>query len=196
MNKVPDEIADEDRDAVEVLDMDSDDFGRAEWNDLESNYEKHDVAEALFLQKMASTDYEVEQWGIDYRHLNVGVEEKNRVDFKIRDAEGNHVANVELKSKAKPDSRDYWFGRYNKDHYEKIQDVIEDHPDVPTFVAMYKIDKPTKSLLEEAYIPIYGDERTIVGECFFDQPVIITDESYYRDWEFFLEQLGTPLESA
>lgn len=47
--------------------LDPSDLDRPDWNDLESNYQKHDIGQAYFVGRMEDHDLDVEHWGIDQR---------------------------------------------------------------------------------------------------------------------------------
>lgn len=114
----------------------ADDLNRPEWNDLESNYEKHDVGEAAFVEAMKGEGFVVHDWGIDMRHEDGKLIYDDKMDFKVYDgALGDLVALVDVKTK----SRAYYMGELNERHYIKYYGHSEDY-DVPIYVVFFEVD--------------------------------------------------------
>ena len=170
------------------VNRDPETLNRPEGNDLQSNYEYHDVGERCFHLSMLAAGYELEDWGMDMReHTDSLLFEDDRMDFKVL-VDGELRGIVDVKTKT---SRS-WFGKYNERHYEKYARIAEEH-DVPTYVAMFLLDDAGEEVIDEAFIPILGDREALTGHTFQapdGNQIIVSDEDYYCDWDEMIEDFG------
>lgn len=113
-----------------------DDLDRPEGNDLQTNYELHDVGDAEVAERLAQHGFRVEEWGIDRRRDDgeEGIIFDDAMDFKVYDGDGELVALLDVKTKSSP----RWMGRFNARHYDHYNEHAETF-DVPAFVVMFQV---------------------------------------------------------
>lgn len=70
--------------------LDPDDLDRPDWNDLKSNYSKHDVGEAYLIGRMHQIGLQVEHWGIDERENDDHLIFDNKMDLRLWEPMGDH----------------------------------------------------------------------------------------------------------
>lgn len=63
--------------------LDPDDLQRPDWNSLQKNYDKHDVAEAYFRGRADEMGLHIEHWGIDRRHEDENLIFDNKMDLRL-----------------------------------------------------------------------------------------------------------------
>jgi hypothetical protein len=142
---------------------DADDLDRPEGNDLQSNYDLHDVGQQRVKERMESYGLDVVEWGIDMRDAG---DDKlvfdDAMDLRIYD-EGELAALVEVKTK----SNAQYMGQFNRRHYKHYYEHAQDH-DVPAFVVMYQI---TDDMIQDVFVTPIG-----TGDLF--------DETIPHDFRF------------
>lgn len=117
------------------------DLQRPDWNDLEKNYELHDIGQQHLCWELEALGYEVEPWGIDKRGHDESLIYDDKMDLKVRDPDrlgGRLQAIEEIKTKR----RENWYGVMNLRHFRHYVDVAHEF-EVPVFVYMTKIDDGT-----------------------------------------------------
>jgi hypothetical protein len=139
-------------------------------NDLQTNYEKHDVGEA-WLRDRLEPRFDVEERGIDKRDDDGGggIIYDDKMDFAVAD-DGEEIAFVDVKTKSGP----RYFGRFNARHYDHYCEHAVDR-DEPCFVVMAQVDRSSGDV-EDAFvfeIPATDDMA--------DQAVLRSDESTTLD---------------
>jgi len=126
---------------MRVENRDPDTLDRPEWNSLQENYEKHDDAEATFLEQLPEW-VEVEAFGIDRRHEDEQLIYDEKPDFRLH-VDGEPQALVDVKSK----SRHTYMQECNERHYRKYV-AKADELDLPALVWFYNIAEDTGVLCD------------------------------------------------
>lgn len=128
-------------------DLAADDLERYDWNDLVSNYEKHDIGEAYFLGRAEERGFDVEEWGIDRRHDSGedGLVFDDKLDLKLHKSD-ELQAIVDIKTK----SSESWMGCFNARHLVKYARQADEH-DVPVFVWMTIVDVDAERVGESQF---------------------------------------------
>lgn len=174
------------------------DLDRPEGNDLESNYDVHDVGEIHLKQHLEHMGFVAENWGIDRRHDDDGLLFDDKMDLKVYDAGESPVVDAsELLETVDYDSQDEsgrqvsegdvvdeddltgiieiktkrnedWFGVINRRHFRKY--LVHAHEfDVPTFVYMSLVDEERNTITRDTFVPIQQwDELTAVRNDEYD----------------------------
>lgn len=163
-------------------DRDPDNLCRPEGNDLQSNYELHDVGEVWFKKQMGLRGYAVEDWGIDMRDEDEDLIYDDKMDFKVFDTDGNLVAIVDAKTKQNP----RWLGIYNERHHEHYCEIDAAH-DCTVLVAMFLL---SEEQVEQTFLIDIADASTA---RFIDRKfrapdgnmVVVVDEKFHRSWDSF-----------
>lgn len=121
------------------------DLDRPAGNDLQSNYEKHDIGHAECVERLQGLGYEVTEWGIDMRDDggDDGIIYDDKMDFKVWSGE-HLVALVDVKTKGSPK----YMGRFNERHYVHYDEHAEAF-DVPVFIVMFQVDYKTDTVYDE-----------------------------------------------
>ena len=169
---------------MQRTDRDPDTLNRPEGNDLESNYEVHDIGQAHVKTHCEHMGFVVEEWGIDKRHESDSLIYDDKMDLKIHEhdqgdlpasgvdierANLNLVAFLEVKTKRNED----WFGVINRRHLRKY--LTQAHKsDVPAVIYMSLVDDTDEnegqaSIVRDTFIPIQRwDELTKVMDGEYD----------------------------
>lgn len=121
------------------------DLDRPEGNDLQTNYEKHDIGQAEIVARLEDMDCTVHDWGIDMRDDDGedGIIYDDKMDFQVLDESGDLVALVDVKTKGSP----RYMGRFNARHYVHYHGHSKDF-DVPAFVVMFQVDYRSKTVYD------------------------------------------------
>jgi len=117
---------------MRVEDRNPDTLNRPAGNSLQENYEKHDDAEATFLEQLPDT-VTAEAFGIDKRHEDDCLIYDDKPDFRLH-VDGEPQALVDVKSK----SRDTYMLECNERHFHKYLDK-SDELGVPAYVYFYNV---------------------------------------------------------
>jgi hypothetical protein len=149
-------------------DRDPSNLNRPEWNDLEKNYDLHDIGEKHVRFEMRGLGFEPEAWGIDMRHHDDGLVFDDRMDLKITDAGVDSLVGInEIKTKR----RENWYGVINLRHWKHYLEVAQKF-DVPVFIYMSKVDDGTSDDAEKGSVD--AEQARIVKDTFL--PVKPGDE--------------------
>lgn len=164
-----------------------DDLSRADGNDLLSNYEFHDDAEAQFLDVLPPS-IGVETIGIDMRHDDGedGLIYGDDPDFRLW-KHGEAVALVDVKGKSNAD----YMGLFNERHYHKYIEARDEYG-LPLYVFMCHTDGDEQWVaeLDGSDDEVYLTSRETFMLTFPDH----NDACYVRehvrmDTDDFIEQL-------
>lgn len=172
------------------------DLQRPQGNDLQTNYEKHDIGEAEFLRRMDALGMEVDDWGIDMRgdDGSDGIIYDDKMDFRVYD-DGELVALVDVKTK----SSEKYMGMFNERHYVKYHEHATSL-DVPTFVVMFKVDYSDEEVLDGFVFEIGGELYDGVRVSSEDEGVetfsdgnhkALIEEERREDWSTLEETIET-----
>lgn len=172
-----------------------DDLDRPEGNDLETNYEKHDVGEAEVVARLEEDDYEVEAWGIDMRGDDGedGIIYDDKMDLRVYD-NGDLVGLIDVKTKSGPS----YMGQFNERHYVKYHEHSTDLG-VPTFVVMMQVDYSENRVDDEFVFEIDGDlydgvmassEDDAVGTFPDGNHKVVVEHDERADWRTLRQRLA------
>ena len=122
---------------------DSSTLMRDEGNDLASNYDLHDVAEAHIHELLTDNGLMMVPWGIDMRHDDDALIFGDRMDLFVFDPQFGEYMDMEIRLgsviEVKSKSHRRWMGKMNERHWNNYLDV-DDRMPVPCFVVFCQID--------------------------------------------------------
>lgn len=167
------------------------DLDRPEGNDLQTNYEKHDVGHAELVQRLGDLGCDVVEWGIDRRDDDGedGIIYDDKMDFKVLYG-GELVALVDVKTKSSPS----YMGQFNKRHYVHYHSHAVEF-DVPTFVVMFQVDYQDEEVHDEFVFEVGRDDlgervetsdgSDAVGTFPDGNHAVLVPHEHRNRWEYF-----------
>lgn len=176
-----------------------DQLDRPEGNDLQTNYEKHDVGHAEIVRRLEDQGYEIDDWGIDMRHDDGedGIVYDDAMDFKVY-KDGELVGLLDVKTKSGPE----YMGRFNERHYRHYCQHAEEF-DVPTFVVMFQVDYKNDEVHDGFAFEILGDDDRVMSstDCSTVEPfpdrneAVAIKHEHRRPWKHVLTRLAVATET-
>jgi hypothetical protein len=126
-------------------------------NDLETNYEPHDIAEEFLTYRLERVyDCHVEAHGDDARHAEAVYfgDGPDQAVYHDEDDE-EPVGYIEVKSK-RLSTGEEWFGRVNRRHWNHYVEFAES-VDVPVYIYMTLVDEDDGAIVREGFIEVNDD---------------------------------------
>lgn len=163
-------------------------------NDIVTNYQPHDIAQHVLIDRLEGAGYVVEQHGTDDRHGEVkfGDGPDLAVYELDEEAEGeNLLGYVEVKSKRA--GNEEWFGRLNRRHFEEYLSVARESP-VPVFIYFAVVDMDEGMVTRDGFIEVQSPDQIETGLMSKGNAVVCLDETDTRNFTWLYYRLDEQLD--
>jgi len=160
-------------------------------NSLQSNYQPHDIASGVLIQRCEELGYTVEEHGDDKRDSEE-VYSGTGVDYRVLSPDdGRTCGYFEVKSKRSEE----WIGRLNRTHMEEYAGFAA-YVEQPVVLAFALVDESEQCVEKWAFthIPVWG-----TGDIYEELPfeskghaVVEIKNEYLRSWPFVMSRFFPP----